>query len=84
MRTIKGTITGTKMDKTIIVVVHRYKSHPKYKKRYRVSKKYYAHAPEGKHEIGDKITIYETRPVSKLKKWTTVKPESTTSSDSQI
>jgi small subunit ribosomal protein S17 len=74
MRIKKGTITGTKMDKTIIVTVHSYKSHPKYKKRYRVSKKFYAHAPEGKYEIGDKITIYESKPISKLKRWTTVSP----------
>ena len=69
------------MDKTVIVTVHSYKSHPKYKKRYRVSKKYYAHAPEGKFEIGDKITIYESRPMSKLKRWSTVEPSEKTTKE---
>lgn len=74
MRTITGIVTGKKMDKTLVVTAHRYKNHPKYKKRYRVSKKYYAHNPNNEHEVGDKITIYETTPISKLKRWTTAKP----------
>ncbi|MCD6109173.1 30S ribosomal protein S17 [bacterium] len=74
MRTITGTITSKKMDKTLVVTAHRYKNHPKYKKRYRVSKKYFVDNPENKYEMGDKITIYETTPISKLKKWTTAKP----------
>lgn len=81
MRIKKGIVTGAKMDKTVVVTVHSYKSHPKYKKRYRVSKKYYAHAPEGKFEVGDKITIYESRPMSKLKRWTTVKPSGETAKE---
>lgn len=76
MRTKTGTITGTKMDNTVVVTVHTYKAHPKYKKRYRISKKYYAHDPDNKYKgkEGEKITIYETRPLSKTKSWTTVKP----------
>ncbi len=75
MRSKKGIITSTKQDKTIIVTVHSYKNHPKYLKRYRVSKKYHVHNPENqKFEIGAEITFYETRPISKLKKWTIVKP----------
>jgi len=74
MRSKSGIVTSTKMDKTIVVTVHTYKTHPKYKKRFRVSKKFYAHDPEGKVEVGEKITIYETTPLSKLKRWTTVQP----------
>ncbi len=70
MRTIKGIVTSNKMDKTIVVTVHRYKTHPKYKKKYRVSKKYYADDPKKSCKIGDEVTIYETRPLSKLKRWT--------------
>ena len=77
MRAKKGTVTGAKMDKTIVVTVHTYKTHPKYKKRYRVSRKFYAHDPENKHNIGDEVTIYETRPLSKLKRWTVEKPSTT-------
>lgn len=69
MRILKGTVVSDKMDKTVVVRVNRYKTHPKYKKRYRVSKKYYAHDPENKHKIGEEISIYETRPLSKLKRW---------------
>ena len=77
MRTKKGIVTSDKMDKTRVVTVHSYKVHPKYKKRYRVSKKYYADDPQNTCKLGDEITIYETRPLSKLKRWTVVKPELT-------
>lgn len=71
MRIKKGTITSNKSEKTLVVTVHTYENHPKYKKRYRVSKKYHVDNPESKQfEIGDEITFYECRPVSKLKKWT--------------
>ena len=43
MRTKKGVVTSTKMDKTIVVSVHTYKSHAKYKKNFRVTSKFYAH-----------------------------------------
>lgn len=76
MRSKKGTISSNKQDKTIIVTVHSYRNHPKYKKRYRVSRKFHAHNPENqKFEIGDAVTIYETRPLSKLKRWTTERPK---------
>ncbi len=74
MRTKTGTVTSRKMNKTLVLTVHSYKTHPKYKKRYRVSKKFYADNPENKYEEGDKITIYETRPLSKLKRWSVVEP----------
>jgi small subunit ribosomal protein S17 len=43
MRTKKGIVSSVKMDKTIVVSVHTYKNHPTYKKRYKVTKKFYAH-----------------------------------------
>ena len=70
MRTKTGIITSNKMAKTLVVTVHTYKNHPKYKKRYRVSKKFYVHADDPvKFNIGDTVTIGETKPVSKLKRW---------------
>ena len=70
MRTKNGIITSNKMAKTLVVTVSSYKNHPKYKKRYKVSKKFYAHTEDAsKFNIGDKITIAETTPVSKLKRW---------------
>jgi len=74
MRTITGIVTSKRMDKTLIITSHRYKNHPKYKKRYRISKKYFVHNPENKYDVGEKITIYETTPISKLKKWTVITP----------
>ncbi len=70
MRTKTGIITSNKMLKTLVVTVNSYKNHPKYKKRYKVSKKFYVHVDNAsKFSIGDEITITETVPVSKLKRW---------------
>lgn len=77
MRTIKGTVSSTKQDKTVVVTVHAHKSHPKYKKRYRVSRKFHVHNPSNKKfEIGEDVTFYETKPISKLKKFTLEAPKS--------
>ena len=72
MRTITGTVVSTKMDKTIVVSVDTYKNHPKYHKRYKVTKKFYAHDEASKAQVGETVTISETRPLSKLKRWTLV------------
>ena len=58
MRTKTGIITSNKMAKTLVVKVDSYKNHPKYKKKYKVSKKFYAHTDDAsKFQIGDLITI---------------------------
>lgn len=69
MRTIKGTVTASKMQNTVVVTVHSYKTHPIYKKKYRVSKKYYADTAGKTYQDGDAVLIEETRPMSKLKRW---------------
>ena len=68
-RTIKGVVHSDKMDKTIVVRVDTYKTHPVYKKRYRLTKKFYAHDAENKAKVGDRVVIQEMRPMSKLKRW---------------
>lgn len=68
-RTLKGIVVSDKMEKTVVVLVTRYKEHPKYKKRYKISKKYKAHDEENKCKIGDEVTIQECKPMSKDKKW---------------
>jgi len=68
-RLLKGVVVSDKMDKTIVVLVNRYKEHPKYKKRYRVSKKYKAHDQKNEYKIGDQVVIHESKPISKDKKW---------------
>lgn len=76
MRSKQGTVTSTKQQKTIIVTVAVYKTHPKYKKRYMVTKKYHVDNPEDKkYELGTTVTFYETRPLSKLKCWTVNQPQ---------
>lgn len=77
MRSKKGIVINSKMDKTIVVKVENYRVHSKYKKRYKISKKFYAHDPEKKYKPGDSVVIYETRPLSKLKRWTVVEPKKT-------
>lgn len=73
MRTKIGIITSNKMTNTLVVTVVTYKCHPKYKKRYQTSKKFYAHCDDSsKFNIGDKVTIGESRPISKLKRWKVV------------
>jgi small subunit ribosomal protein S17 len=64
-----GIVVSDKMDKTITVVVDTYKKSPLYGKRVKVSKKFHAHDEEGLAKIGDTVTIMETRPLSKLKRF---------------
>ncbi len=67
MKPKKGIVISDKMDKTIVVLVSRLKEHPKYKKRYKITKKYKVHDPENKYKIGDKVSFIECRPISKDK-----------------
>ncbi|MEK7181596.1 MAG: 30S ribosomal protein S17 [Patescibacteria group bacterium] len=64
----KGTVVSDKMDKTIVVKVDTLKTHSKYLKQYRSSKKYKVHDEENKHKIGDVVTFEECRPRSKDKR----------------
>lgn len=65
-KTLTGVVVSDKMQKTVVVSVTRYEKHPKYKKYLKISKKYKAH-DEANHKVGDKVTIIETRPISKDK-----------------
>ncbi|OGC81394.1 MAG: 30S ribosomal protein S17 [Candidatus Abawacabacteria bacterium RBG_16_42_10] len=69
MRFKEGVVVSTKMNKTVKVVIERLKAHPKYKKRYKVSTKLYAHNENPDIKVGDKVTVMEVRPMSKLKRW---------------
>jgi len=62
---LKGIIVSDKMQKTAVVDVERVKEHPKYKRRYKVNKKYKAHFETGEFKTGDKVIIRESRPFSK-------------------
>ncbi len=66
---LKGVVVSDKMDKTVVVRVDRLKMNLKYKKRYKVSKRYKAHDEENKFKIGDIVKIIENKPLSKQKRW---------------
>ena len=64
-----GVVVSNKMDKTIAVLVERRLMHPIYGKFVKRSKKFFAHDEENTCNIGDKVRIMETRPLSKKKRW---------------
>jgi len=68
-KTRVGIVVSDKMNKTIVVSVERRVPHPLFKKIVRRTSKFYAHDEEGKAKEGDKVSIEETRPMSKLKRW---------------
>lgn len=65
-----GVVVSDKMTKTIAIDVVRRVPHPRYKKIIKRTKRLYAHDEEGLAKVGDKVRIMETRPLSKLKRWT--------------
>ena len=72
-RKLTGEIVSSNMDKTVVVKVLGVKEHPKYKKRYKVHKKYQADDPENQYKIGESVVIEECRPISKNKRWKVLK-----------
>jgi len=68
-KTRTGVVSSNKMDKTISITVERKLRHPIYGKFVKKSKKFMAHDENNDCNIGDTVTIMETRPLSKLKRW---------------
>lgn len=66
-KTIIGTVSSSKTDKTIVVTVATRKTHPLYRKQYTESKKFMAHDEKNEAQVGDKVAIVETRPISARK-----------------
>ena len=71
-KTLVGRVVSDKMDKTITVVVETKRNHPVYGKRINYSKKYKAHDENNTCGVGDKVSIMETRHLSKDKNWRVV------------
>ncbi|QOY86289.1 30S ribosomal protein S17 [Paludibaculum fermentans] len=65
-----GEVVSTKMAKTIVVQVTRRVPHPLYKRIVSKRNKFYAHDENGTAKVGDVVRIIESRPLSKLKRWT--------------
>jgi small subunit ribosomal protein S17 len=68
-RILQGVVVSDKAEKTIIVKVERRFTHPVMKKTVRRTKNYHAHDEDNSAKIGDRVSIREARPRSKLKTW---------------
>jgi small subunit ribosomal protein S17 len=68
-RILQGVVVSDKQDKTVVVKVERRFTHPLLKKTVRRSKKYHAHDETNAHKTGDIVSIEESKPVSRLKRW---------------
>ena len=68
-KTKVGIVTSDKMDKTIVVAMEDFVRHPLYGKAVKSTKKVKAHDENNECQIGDKVRIMETRPLSKDKRW---------------
>jgi small subunit ribosomal protein S17 len=66
---LTGVVVSNKMDKTAVVQIEVMKKHDTYSKYIKSNKKYQAHDPQNICQIGDKVKIIETRPLSKMKRW---------------
>ncbi len=65
-----GQVVSTRMAKTIVVEVTRRVPHPLYKRIVTKRSKFYAHDEQGAAKLGDVVRIVESRPLSKMKRWT--------------
>jgi len=68
----EGIVSSNKMDRTIVVEVVERVRHPKYNKFVMRTKKLYAHDEANDANVGDKVRVMETRPLSKTKRWRVV------------
>ena len=68
-RTREGVVVSNAMDKTIVVAVRRRVRDPRYRKTVTVSKKFLAHDERNECNVGDRVVICESRPLSSRKRW---------------
>lgn len=66
---LTGVVIAKKMEKTAVVLVSRLKRHGSYKKYITRYAKYVAHDPQNSCQVGDRVRIIESRPISKTKRW---------------
>jgi small subunit ribosomal protein S17 len=71
-RVLMGVVVSDKNDKTVVVEVERRYTHPLLKKTVRRSKKFHAHDEANTFKIGDRVSIEESAPISKNKRWVVV------------
>ena len=68
-RILQGVVVSDKQEKTLVVKVERRFTHPLLKKTVRRTKNYHAHVENKTQKVGDTVSIEETKPISKLKRW---------------
>jgi small subunit ribosomal protein S17 len=68
-KTREGIVVSNAMDKTVVVAVKRTVRHSRYRKYLQTSTKYLAHDERNEANVGDRVVITETRPLSKRKRW---------------
>ncbi|BBE71691.1 30S ribosomal protein S17 [Oharaeibacter diazotrophicus] len=68
-RILQGVVVSDKTDKTVVVKVERRFTHPVLKKTVRRTKQYQAHDETNQFKVGDVVSIEESRPISKTKRW---------------
>ena len=64
-----GEVVSDRMDKTVVVVVKRLTQHPLYKKTIKKAARFMAHDEDNKCKVGDMVSIVESSPLSKVKRW---------------
>ena len=69
-KTITGVVSSNKTDKTIVITVREKKTHPLYRKQYTITTKFMAHDEKNEAQVGDKVVVVETRPISRRKRFT--------------
>lgn len=65
----KGIVVSKSGDKSIVVLIETRKPHEVYRKVMRHTKKLYVHDEKNEAEVGDKVSVVETRPISRMKRW---------------
>ena len=68
-KVVTGTVVSISGDKSVTVKIDYRKRHPKYGKMMTISKKLHAHDEKNECGVGDTVTVMETRPLSKTKRW---------------
>jgi small subunit ribosomal protein S17 len=77
-RILQGVVVSDKQNKTIVVKVERRFTHPLLKKTVRRSKNFHAHDESNRCKVGDTVSIEETKPISRLKRWAVVESTAAT------
>ena len=72
-RKLKGVIVSDKMQKTVVVGVEYWKTNKKYRKQYKMLRKFKAHNENNEYKVGDTVVIEESRPLSREKRWVVVR-----------